>query len=75
MGLWFYLLALQNSMDDKLAKCFGKRDKKSLNPEVLRLNLKAIYHKLQITRLKIDSNPFAKGFRDSIRILPMQRYV
>lgn len=29
---------------------------------------------LQITRLKIDSNPFAKGFRESIRILPMQRY-
>lgn len=34
-----------------------------------------LHYKFQITRLKIDSNPFAKGFRDSIRILPMQRYV
>lgn len=31
------------------------------------------YQNQLITRLKIDSNPFAKGFRDSIRILPMQR--
>ena len=35
MGLSFYLVALQNSMDDKLAKCFGERDKKPPNPEVL----------------------------------------
>lgn len=75
MGLSFYLLALQNSMGDKLAECFGERDNRTPNPEVLQLKLKAIYHKLQITRLKIDSNPFAKGFRDSIRILPVQRYV
>ncbi|KAL9972580.1 hypothetical protein ACROYT_G018912 [Oculina patagonica] len=31
------------------------------------------YQNQLITRLKIDSNPFAKGFRDSIRILPVQR--
>ncbi|XP_073252631.1 T-box transcription factor TBX20-like isoform X4 [Porites lutea] len=31
------------------------------------------YQNQLITRLKIDSNPFAKGFRESIRILPMQR--
>lgn len=74
LGLSFYLLALENSMDDKLAKCFGERDK-ILPITTLSLKLKAIYHKLQITRLKIDSNPFAKGFRDSIRILPVQRYV
>ena len=28
----------------------------------------------QITRLKIDSNPFAKGFRDSLKVLPVHRY-
>jgi len=31
------------------------------------------YQNQLITRLKIDSNPFAKGFRDSIRISPVQR--
>lgn len=30
---------------------------------------------LQITRLKIDSNPFAKGFRDSSRLIPVERCV
>lgn len=29
---------------------------------------------LQITKLKIDSNPFAKGFRDSSRLTDMERY-
>ena len=33
------------------------------------------YQNQLITRLKIDSNPFAKGFRDAMRILPTQRYV
>ena len=28
----------------------------------------------QITKLKIDSNPFAKGFRDSSRLTDMERY-
>lgn len=28
---------------------------------------------LQITKLKIDSNPFAKGFRDSSRLTDMER--
>lgn len=31
------------------------------------------YQNQLITRLKIDSNPFAKGFRDAMRILPTQR--
>lgn len=54
---------------------FRRQRQKTPDHEVLQLKLKVIYHKLQITRLKIDSNPFAKGFRDSIRILPVQRYV
>ena len=29
----------------------------------------------QITKLKIDSNPFAKGFRDSSRLTDLERYV
>lgn len=29
----------------------------------------------QITKLKIDSNPFAKGFRDSSRLTDMERYM
>jgi hypothetical protein len=28
---------------------------------------------LQITKLKIDSNPFAKGFRDSSRLTDFER--
>lgn len=28
---------------------------------------------LQITKLKIDSNPFAKGFRDSSRLTDIER--
>lgn len=28
---------------------------------------------LQITKLKIDSNPFAKGFRDSSRLTEFER--
>lgn len=28
----------------------------------------------QITKLKIDSNPFAKGFRDSSRLTEFERY-
>ena len=28
----------------------------------------------QITKLKIDSNPFAKGFRDSSRLTEAERY-
>ena len=28
----------------------------------------------QITKLKIDSNPFAKGFRDSTRLTGFERY-
>ncbi len=31
-------------------------------------------HSLQITKLKIDSNPFAKGFRDSSRLMEFERY-
>ncbi|KXJ24557.1 T-box transcription factor TBX20 [Exaiptasia diaphana] len=31
------------------------------------------YQNQLITRLKIDSNPFAKGFRDTLRIVPVQR--
>ncbi|XP_001629268.3 T-box transcription factor TBX20 [Nematostella vectensis] len=31
------------------------------------------YQNQLITRLKIDSNPFAKGFRDTMRIIPVQR--
>lgn len=30
---------------------------------------------LQITKLKIDSNPFAKGFRDSSRLTDIERYL
>ncbi|KAK3736368.1 hypothetical protein QZH41_006144 [Actinostola sp. cb2023] len=30
-------------------------------------------HNGHITRLKIDSNPFAKGFRDSSRLIPVER--
>ena len=30
---------------------------------------------LQITKLKIDSNPFAKGFRDSSRLTDFERWV
>lgn len=30
---------------------------------------------LQITKLKIDSNPFAKGFRDSSRLTEFERYL
>lgn len=30
---------------------------------------------LQITKLKIDSNPFAKGFRDSSRLTDFDRWV
>lgn len=30
---------------------------------------------LQITKLKIDSNPFAKGFRDSSRLTDFERLV
>jgi len=30
---------------------------------------------LQITKLKIDSNPFAKGFRDSARLGDIERYL
>jgi len=29
---------------------------------------------LQITKLKIDSNPFAKGFRDSSKLGDIERY-
>lgn len=29
----------------------------------------------QITKLKIDSNPFAKGFRDSSRLSDIERYI
>lgn len=29
----------------------------------------------QITKLKIDSNPFAKGFRDSTRLTEFERYL
>ncbi len=39
---------------------------------------KLFWHKLsqhlQITKLKIDSNPFAKGFRDSSRLTDLERY-
>jgi T-box protein 20 len=28
---------------------------------------------VQITKLKIDSNPFAKGFRDSARLTDLER--
>lgn len=28
---------------------------------------------LQITKLKIDSNPFAKGFRDSMRLVDIDK--
>ncbi|PFX15630.1 T-box transcription factor TBX20 [Stylophora pistillata] len=31
------------------------------------------YQNQLITRLKIDSNPFAKGFRDSSRLIPVER--
>ncbi|XP_020606402.1 T-box transcription factor TBX20-like isoform X1 [Orbicella faveolata] len=31
------------------------------------------YQNQLITRLKIDSNPFAKGFRDSARLIPVER--
>ncbi|XP_032233341.2 T-box transcription factor TBX20 [Nematostella vectensis] len=31
------------------------------------------YQNQLITRLKIDSNPFAKGFRDSSRLMPVER--
>lgn len=34
-------------------------------------NLIAFFH-LQITKLKIDSNPFAKGFRDSSRLTDLE---
>ena len=29
---------------------------------------------VQITKLKIDSNPFAKGFRDTARLGEIERY-
>lgn len=29
----------------------------------------------KITKLKIDSNPFAKGFRDSTRLTEFERYL
>ncbi len=33
------------------------------------------FFKLQITKLKIDCNPFAKGFRDSSRLTDFERWV
>lgn len=36
-------------------------------------NISAVSPLLQITKLKIDSNPFAKGFRDSARITQIDR--
>lgn len=33
------------------------------------------YQNQLITKLKIDSNPFAKGFRDSSRLTDFDRYV
>lgn len=33
------------------------------------------YQNQLITKLKIDSNPFAKGFRDSSRLTEYDRYV
>lgn len=32
-----------------------------------------LFRLLQITKLKIDSNPFAKGFRDSSRLTDFER--
>lgn len=34
-----------------------------------------VVYLLQITKLKIDSNPFAKGFRDSSRLTDFERLV
>lgn len=34
-----------------------------------------LFSLLQITKLKIDSNPFAKGFRDSSRLTEFERWV
>ena len=34
-----------------------------------------IFYIFQITKLKIDSNPFAKGFRDSSRLSEIERLV
>ena len=33
------------------------------------------YQNQLITKLKIDSNPFAKGFRDSSRLAELERYI
>ncbi|EDO30559.1 predicted protein [Nematostella vectensis] len=46
---------------------------KSGSEQVIVTWLKLWRKSKQITRLKIDSNPFAKGFRDTMRIIPVQR--
>nr|CAI5823796.1 unnamed protein product [Callosobruchus analis] len=38
-----------------------------------KLNQENLYHTITITKLKIDSNPFAKGFRDSSRLTEFER--
>ena len=43
--------------------------------QILAIPTSIVFFKFQITKLKIDSNPFAKGFRDSSRLSDFERYV
>lgn len=45
-----------------------------LFPETVFIGVTAYQNQL-ITKLKIDSNPFAKGFRDSSRLTELERWV
>lgn len=55
---------------DRLPKPIGE-----IEQSMIQQNYNKIYFlSKQITKLKIDSNPFAKGFRDSSRLTDLERY-
>lgn len=68
---WFSLFDYWEKRAEEInaTKKWGKKKKEERN---LPLSLTCCV--FQITKLKIDSNPFAKGFRDSSRLTDMERY-